>query len=453
MDINSLGRIPPQNTEAEQSVLGSMLIDKEVIPAAAEVLKSEDFYKDGHKAIYEVIMDLFNSGEPVDLVTVSDKLRQADSLEAVGGIEYLTTIAMNVPTTANINNYVKIVWDKSILRQLIKGANKIVGMGFEANEELEYVLEKAEKTIFDILQQRGIKSVYHISDIIVESFKQLEELYNNKQLITGVPSGFTDLDYKTSGFQKSDLIVIASRPGMGKTSLAMNIAQYAAITKKQPVAIFSLEMSKEQIVNRMMAGEAMIESGKIRTGRLDDEDWQKISMVLGPLADAPIYIDDTAGVSIQEIGAKCRRLKLEKDIKLVIIDYLQLMSGRGRAENRQQEISEISRFLKVLAKEINVPIIALSQLSRNPEGRSDRRPILSDLRESGAMEQDADLVIFLYRDDYYTKELSETPNITEVIIAKHRNGATGNIKLRWFGEYTKFGNLLKDDEVKKQSYE
>ncbi len=438
-----LGRIPPQNLEAEQSILGAMLIDKEVIPVVMEVLKGQDFYKESHKTIYETILDLFDIGEPADLVTVSDRLSQSEALDAVGGIEYLTDIAMAVPTTANAKYYATIVWEKSMLRKLIKGASDIVNMGYEANDEVSYIMDRAEKTIFDVLQERSSRGFHHIKDVLLETFDKLEQLYNSKGIITGVPSGFSDLDYKTSGFHDSDLILIAARPAMGKTALALNMAQYAALHARVPVAIFNLEMSRDQLVNRMLASEVMIDSQKMRTGKLDDEDWTKIAQALGPLSQANIYIDDTAGLSVMEIRAKCRRLKLEKNIGLVVIDYLQLMQGRGRSENRQQEISEISRSLKIMAKELNIPVVALSQLSRAPEARSDHRPMLSDLRESGAIEQDADIVMFLYRDDYYNPE-TEKQNIAEVIIAKHRNGSTGAIELRWFGEYTKFANLSKD---------
>lgn len=442
MDINALGRIPPQNIEAEQSVLGCVLLDKEAIPTVTEILKREDFYRQNHREIYEVIIDLFEKAEPVDLITVSEKLRARGSLESIGGLEYLTSMSSSVPTTANAKHYAKIVEEKSILRKLIKTSTEIVNMGFEAAEEVSLVLDRAEQGIFDILEKRNVLGVSHIRDVLVDAFNKLEELYNNKGHITGIPTGFTDIDYKTAGFQKSDLILIASRPAMGKTSLGLNIAQYAAIHRHVPAAIFSLEMSKEQLVNRMLCSEVMIDSQKMRTGKLEDDDWQKIARALGPLSEAPIYIDDTPGITVMDIRAKSRRLKLEKDIGLIVIDYLQLMQGRGRSENRQQEISEMSRSLKILAKEINVPVVALSQLSRAPEARSDHRPMLSDLRESGAIEQDADLVMFLYRDDYYNAD-TEKKNIAEVIISKHRNGPTGTIELRWFGEYTKFANLKK----------
>jgi replicative DNA helicase len=443
MDISALGRVPPQNIEAEQSVIGSMLLDKEVIPIVTEILNGEDFYREDHREIFEAIMDLFEKAEPVDLVTVSEQLKERGSIDAVGGLEYLANLATAVPTTANARHYARIVEEKAILRKLIKTSNEISGMGYEASEEVSSILDKAEKFIFDIAQNRNSRGFTPIKDILVDTFNRLEELYNSKGSITGVPTGFADLDYKTSGLQNSDLILLAARPGMGKTAFMLNIAQYAAVHKNIPVAIFNLEMSKEQLVNRMLASEVMIDSQKMRTGKLDDDDWQKIARALGPLSEAPIYIDDTPSISVLEIRAKCRRLKLEKNLGLVVIDYLQLMQGRGRPESRQQEISEISRSLKILAKEINEPVITGSQLSRAPEARADHRPMLSDLRESGAIEQDADIVMFLYRDDYYNPG-TEEQNISEVIIAKHRNGSTGTIKLRFFGEYTKFTSLKKD---------
>lgn len=443
MDISAIGRIPPQNIEAEQSVIGSMLLDKDAIPNIAEILKSEDFYREDHREIYDVIMDLFDKGDAIDLITVSDMLKQRGTLESVGGLDYLTNVATSVPTTANSRHYAKIVEEKSLLRKLIRASSEIVDMGYEASEEAAVVLDRAEKSIFDILQKRSTQGFIPIKDALLDTYNRLEELYNSKSFITGIPSGFTDLDHKTAGFQGSDLVLIAARPAMGKTAFALNIAQYAAVVKKVPVAIFSLEMSKEQLVSRMLCSEAMVDSQKIRTGRLDDEDWQKLARATGPLSEAPVFIDDTPGASVMEIRAKCRRLKLEKGLGLVVIDYLQLMQGRGKTENRQQEISEISRSLKILAKEINVPVIALSQLSRAPEQRTDHRPIMSDLRESGAIEQDADIVMFLYRDDYYNED-SEKQNVAEVIISKHRNGSTGTVELRWFGEYTKFCNLKRD---------
>ena len=376
----------------------------------------------------------------MDIITVSEQLKARGTLDKVGGLEYIAYLADSVPTTANVKHYVSIVEEKSILRKLIRAATEIIDMSYGPVEDIAAVLDRAEKSIFDILKKRSSKGYYHVKEILVETFNKLEELYNLKEHITGVPSGFIDLDYKTSGFQNSDLILIAARPSMGKTAFALNIAQYAAVYKKVPVAIFSLEMSKEQLVNRILCSEALVDSQKMKTGNLDDEDWDKIARALGPLSEAPIYIDDTPGMSVMEIRAKCRRLKLEKNLGLVIIDYLQLMQGRTRTENRQQEISEISRALKILAKEINVPVITLSQLSRAPETRADHRPVLSDLRESGAIEQDADLVMFIYRDDYYRPE-TDKKNIAEIIIAKHRNGSTGTVELVWLGQYTKFANL------------
>lgn len=443
MDLGVLGRIPPQNVEAEQSVIGSMLLDKEVIPVITEILKAEDFYREDHKEIVEAILDLFDKAEPIDIITVSEQLKLRGSLDNVGGLEYLTNMASAVPTTANARHYAKIVEEKSILRKLIKASSNIVNMGYEAAEEVSFVLDMAEKSIFDVLQNRNMKGFSPIRDILVDTFNKLEELYNNKGYVTGIPTGFVDLDYKTSGLHNSDFVLIAARPAMGKTSFALNIAQHAAIHAKVPTAIFSLEMSKEQLVNRMLCCEAMIDSQRMRTGKLEDDDWQKIARALGPLSEAPIYIDDTPGTSVMEIRSKCRRLKLEKNLGLVIIDYLQLMQGRGKEANRQQEISEISRSLKILAKEINVPVVTLSQLSRAAETRTDHRPILSDLRESGAIEQDADIVMFLYRDDYYNPD-TEKKNVAEVIISKHRNGSTGTIDLAWLGQYTKFANLEKN---------
>lgn len=444
MDIGSLGRIPPQSIEAEQSVLGSMLIDKEVVPTVMEILKPEDFYRPDHREIYNVIIELFDKAQPIDLITVSERLKLHGKLELVGGLEYLSNIATEVPTTANVKHYSKIVEEKSLLRKLIKASSDIVDLGFNASEEVSYILDKAEQSVFDILQKRSSQGFVPIKDVLVDTFNNLEELYNNKGNITGIPTGFTDLDFKTSGLHNSDLILIAARPAMGKTAFALNLAQNAAVNSHVPVAVFSLEMSKDQLVNRILCSEAMVDSNKMKTGQLEDNDWQKVAKALAPLSDAPIYIDDTPGVSITEIRAKCRRLKLEHNLGLVVIDYLQLMQGSGKkgGDNRQQEISEISRSLKILAKEINVPVICLSQLSRAPEARTDHRPILSDLRESGAIEQDADIVMFLYRDDYYNPE-TEKKNIAELIIAKHRNGSTGTVELVWLGQYTKFANLEK----------
>jgi len=445
--IGNIGRIPPHSIEAEQAVLGCMLLDADVIPTVTELIRSEDFYRDDHREICEAILDITERAGPVDIITVSEQLQMRGTLEAVGGLDYLASITASVPTTANARHYAKIVEEKSLLRKLLKASSEIASMCYEAEGEAVSVLDSAEKCIFDIMQKRSTQGFTHIKDVLLDTFNRLEELYNSKSYITGVPTGFTDLDLKTAGLQNSDLILIAARPGMGKTAMALNIAQYAAVQKHIPVAIFNLEMSKDQLVNRMLSSEVMVDSQKMRTGKLDDEDWNKIAKALAPLSEAPIYIDDTPGISVMDIRAKCRRLKLEKNLGLVVIDYLQLMQGRGHAENRQQEVSEISRSLKILAKELNVPVVTMSQLSRGPESRTDHRPMLSDLRESGAIEQDADIVMFLYRDDYYNPD-TEKKNIAEVIIAKHRNGSTGTVELRWFGEYTKFANLKRDEYSK-----
>lgn len=444
MDISAIGKIPPHNIEAEQAVLGCMLLDADVIPTVSELIKSEDFYRDDHREICEAIIDITERAGPVDIITVSEQLQLRGTLDNIGGLEYLANITGSVPTTANARHYAKIVEEKALLRRLIKAAAEISGMSYGANEEAAFVLDRAEKSIFDILQKRSTTGFTHIKDVLLETFSRLEELYNSKGFITGIPTGFTDLDYKMAGLQNSDLVLIAARPGMGKTAFALNIAQYAAVQKHVPVAIFNLEMSKDQIVNRMLCSEVLVDSHKMRTGKLEDDDWKKIAQALAPLSEAPIFIDDTPGISVMDIRAKCRRLKLEKNLGLVVIDYLQLMQGRGKTENRQQEVSEISRSLKILAKELNIPVVTMSQLSRGPESRTDHRPMLSDLRESGAIEQDADIVMFLYRDDYYNPD-TEKKNVAEVIIAKHRSGSTGTVELRWFGEYTKFANLKRDE--------
>ena len=438
-----LGKVPPHDVEAEQAVLGSMLTDKDAVISAIEVLKEEDFYRTDNRAIYEAILNLYNRAEPVDIITVKAELESLGKFEQVGGLEYLASLPDKVPTTANATKYIKIVEEKSTLRNLIKTANEIIELGYDPTEDVLDIMEGAEKKIFNIMQNKDKKSYAVIKDVLVDSFTQLEELYNRKQHITGVPSGFTELDYKTAGFHSSDLVLIAARPAMGKTAFALNIATNAAVRANVPVAIFSLEMSKEQLVNRILCSEAMVDSNKVRTGKLEEDDWTKLAGSIGPLSEAEIYIDDTPGISITEIRAKCRKLKLEKNIGMVVIDYLQLVQGSNKRNgSREQEISEISRSLKILAKEIGVPVIALSQLSRAAEQRPDHRPMLSDLRESGAIEQDADIVMFLYRDDYYNKD-SEKKDIAEVIIAKHRGGSTGTVELLWLGSYTKFVNLEK----------
>lgn len=438
-----LGKVPPHDVEAEQAVIGSMLTDKDSVISAVETLKDEDFYREDNKVIYGAIMNLYNRGEPVDIITLKDELVSLGKFEAVGGLEYLAELPEKVPTTANVDKYIKIVEEKSMLRTLIKTANELIVLGYDQTQEVEDIMDVAEKKIFNVMQRKNQKGYSSMKDILVESFTQLEELYNRKQHITGVPTGFADLDYKTAGLHNSDLILVAARPAMGKSAFALNIASYAAVKANVPVAIFSLEMSKEQMGNRILCSEAMVDSNKVRTGKIEDEDWAKLAMASGELSESQIFIDDTPGISIMEIRAKCRKMKLEKNIGLVVIDYLQLVQGSSKkGGSREQEISEISRSLKILAKEINVPVIALSQLSRAPEQRLDHRPMLSDLRESGAIEQDADIVMFLYRDDYYNED-SEKKNIAEVIIAKHRAGSTGTVELLWLGNYTKFANIEK----------
>ena len=438
-----LGKVPPHDIEAEQAVIGSMLTDKDSVIAALEVLKQEDFYREDNKVIFGAILNLYNRADPIDIITLKAELVSLGKFEQVGGLEYLASLPEKVPTTSNVEKYIKIVEEKSMMRTLIKTANELIDLGYDGTQDVEDIMDSAEKKIFNIMQKKNQKGYSSIKDILVDSFTQLEELYNRKQHITGVPTGFADLDYKTAGLHNSDLILVAARPAMGKSAFALNIATNAAVRGNSPVAIFSLEMSKEQMANRILCSEAMVDSNKVRTGRVEDEDWSKLAMASGELSEAGIFIDDTPGISVMEIRAKCRKLKLEKNIGLVVIDYLQLVQGSNkRSGSREQEISEISRSLKILAKEINVPVIALSQLSRAPEQRPDHRPMLSDLRESGAIEQDADIVMFLYRDDYYNEE-SDKKNIAEVIIAKHRAGSTGTVELLWLGNFTKFANIEK----------
>ena len=436
-----LGRIPPHDIEAEQAIIGSMLTDKDAVIAAVEVLQEQDFYREDNKIIYSAILNLYNRAEPIDIITLKSELKSMGKFEAVGGLEYIVQLPDKVPTTSNVEQYIKIVEEKSMLRALIKTADELITLGYDPTQEVEQVIDTAEKKIFQVMQKKNQKGYSSIKDILVDTFTQLEQLYNQKDSITGVPTGFVDLDYRTSGLHNSDLILVAARPAMGKSAFALNIATNAAVRAKVPVAIFSLEMSKEQMTNRILCSEAMVDSAKVRTGKIDDDEWAKLAATSGELSEAGIYIDDTPGISIMEIRAKCRKMKLEKNIGLVVIDYLQLVQGSNKkGGSREQEIAEISRSLKILAKEIDVPVIALSQLSRAPEQRIDHRPMLSDLRESGSIEQDADIVMFLYRDDYYNED-TEKKNIAEVIIAKHRSGATGTVELLWLANYTKFANI------------
>ena len=438
-----LGKIPPNDVEAEQAVIGSMLTDRDAVISAIEVLKEEDFYREDNKTIYEAILNLYNRSEPIDIITLKAELTSMGMFDKIGGLEYIVGLPEKVPTTANVEKYISIVKEKSELRRLIKAANEIIEQGYDPTENIDDIMNSAEKKIFNIMQDKDQKSYSPIKDVLIDAFTELEQLYNQKQHITGVPTGFIDLDYKTAGLHNSDLILIAARPAMGKSAFALNIATNAALKAKVPAVLFSLEMSKEQMVNRILCSEAMVDSNKVRTGKVEDDDWQKLAEASGNLSQAQIFIDDTPGISVMEIRAKCRKLKLEKNIGMVVIDYIQLVQGSNKRNgSREQEISEISRSLKILAKEINVPVIALSQLSRSVEQRPDHRPMLSDLRESGAIEQDADIVMFLYRDDYYNPD-TDKKNIAEVILAKHRGGSTGTVELLWLGNYTKFANLDK----------
>ena len=438
-------KLPPHDIEAEQAVLGSMLTDKDAVIAGIEILKPEDFYREDNKAIYQAIYNLYRKGEPIDVITVKSQLIEEGNFEKVGGLEYLALLPDKVPTTANVEMYIKIIEEKSILRNLIQTSNQLIELGYSQNEEVDYIMDEAEKRIFNIMKNRNQKGYTPIKDILIDSFQQIEKMYNQKDAISGIRSGFIDLDRKTSGLNNSDLILVAARPAMGKSAFAINIATNVAMRANVPVVIFNLEMSKEQVANRILCSEAMVDSNKIKTGQMEDSDWEKLASTLGPLSAAEIYIDDTPGISIMEIRAKARKLKLEKDIGLIVIDYLQLIQGTGKkGASREQEISEISRSLKILAKELDVPVIALSQLSRASEQRKDHRPMLSDLRESGAIEQDADIVMFIYRDDYYNED-SPKKGVAEIILAKHRGGSIGTIELLWLGNYTKFVDLDKRD--------
>lgn len=438
---NQIQRKMPHDADAEQAVLSSILMDKDAAAEAFEILKAEDFYSPENKSVYEAAFQLYTKGEPIDVVTVKNQLEENGVFAEIGGVETLANIAAAVGSSVNVKSYAKIVEEKSVLRRLIKLSGDISETSYKANDDINSILDKAEKGIFDVMQNRNTDSFASIMDVAFDAFSNIEKIYNSSEKITGISTGFTDFDNKTAGLQKSDLILIAARPSMGKTAFVLNVAQHAALKENVPVAIFSLEMSKEQLVNRMLCAEALVDAQKVRTGELNNDDWNKLVEGMGRLSEAPIYIDDTPGITAMDIRAKCRRLKLEKGLGLVVIDYLQLMSGSGRSDSRQQEISEISRSLKAVAREIEAPVIALSQLSRACEARSDHRPMLSDLRESGAIEQDADLVAFLYRDEYYFPEKTEKKNMAELIIAKQRNGPTGTVNLTWLGQYTKFANM------------
>ena len=440
-----IDRVPPHNVEAEQAVLGAMLIKKEAIAEAAEILRPDDFYRDAHRIVFEAMLDLFQKNEPVDIVTVTENLKKNDLLEKAGGIAFITTLDNAVPTAAHVAYHAKIVEEKAQLRNLINAATEIAGAAYEDTEDMTEIMDRAEKRILEVASRENTGSFVPIKDIVMGTFQQIENRAKNSGSLTGLPSGFVDLDRLTAGFQPSDLILVAARPSMGKTAFTLNIASYVAVRENKPVAFFSLEMSKEQLVQRMLCAEGGIDSQRLRKGELEDE-WSKLVDAADKLSGAPIYIDDTPGITIMELRSKARRLKAEHGLSLVVIDYLQLMQGRGgkNGDNRQQEISEISRSLKALARELSVPVIALSQLSRSVESRQVKRPMLSDLRESGSLEQDADIVMFLYREDYYTEE-TDRQNITEVIIAKHRNGPIDKIDLFFQKEYTKFVNFSRTE--------
>ncbi len=439
-------RVPPQNIEAEQAVLGSILLKSDVFGTVLETLKPQDFYKESHRLIYSSMIDLFDQNEPQDLLTVSNLLNNSNKMEQIGGPMYLASLTSLVPVTANIGSYAKIIREKAVLRKLIEVNTDIAARCYEEQNDIDILVDQAEQAIFDIAGSKGDKTFTHIKRIVPKAFEVVEQLYKRKELITGVPTGYTEIDKMTAGLQGSDLIIVAARPSMGKTSFAMNIAQHAALVEKTGVAVFSLEMSKEQLVMRLMSSVGHIDSQRIRTGKLRSEDWPKLTRAVGMLSEAPIYIDDTPAISVLEMRAKVRRLASQYDIGLIIVDYLQLMRGRS-TENRTQEISDISRSLKALAKEHNIPVIALSQLNRGLESRTDKRPMMADLRESGAIEQDADVICFIYRDEVYNKsEDNPERGIAEIIIGKQRNGPTGVSRLTFIKEYTMFENLSNYDQ-------
>jgi replicative DNA helicase len=436
--------LPPQNLEAEMAVLGSMLLDENAINVAIETIRVNSFYKDSHRKIFEVILSLFNNSKAVDLITMTDELKRLGILEEIGGVSYLTELANSVPSAANINHYVGIVKEKGILRTLITNATKIIHSCHQREGNVSEVVDEAEKLIFEVSENRTSTTFVPLKEIIKDSIETIDRLYQNKAHVTGIPTGYVDFDMKTAGLQPSDLIIIAGRPSMGKSALALGIAEHAGVIAKVPLAIFSLEMSKEQLVQRMLCSHARVDANKVRTGYLAASDWPHLTAAAGKLSEAPIFIDDTAGISVMELRAKARRLKASADIKLIIVDYLQLMQGSGFTESRQQEISDISRSLKALARELDLTVIGISQLSRSVENREGHRPQLSDLRESGAIEQDADLVVLILREEYYNPT-PENEGIAEIIIAKQRNGPIGTFKLTFLKEYTRFENIARMD--------
>lgn len=439
-----LKRVLPHSIEAEQSVIGAMLMDKDAIVVASELLQGDDFYGKQYGIVFEAMVELNNEAKPVDTVTLQDRLKEKDVPPEVSSLEFIRDVLNILPTSANVKHYANIVAEKALLRRLIKANEEIANTCYVGKEPLEEILADAEKKIFNLIQRRNVDDFVPIRQIVASALQKIEIASHNKGAVTGIATGFIDLDYRTAGMQPSDLVLIAARPSMGKTAFALNIAEYVAFRANQTVAIFSLEMSKEQLVNRLFSLESRVDAQKLRTGGLDDNDWEKLIESAAVIGKSNLIIDDTPGISVSELRSKCRKYKLEHNLQMVIIDYLQLMSANGKNDSRQQEISEISRSLKAIARELQVPVLALSQLSRAPEQRPDHRPMLSDLRESGAIEQDADVVMFIYRDEYYNKD-TELKNISEIIIAKQRNGPIGTVNLVWLPEYTKFANMERGD--------
>ena len=441
MNESMMDRVPPHNSEAEQSVIGAVFLEPQALITASEIVIADDFYHIAHQKIFQTMLNLSDQGKAIDLVTVTEELSAKKELEDIGGLSYITELASAVPTAANIAHYAKIVEEKAILRRLIRVASKIADDGYTREDEVEVLLAEAEKKMLEVSNRKNAGDFKHVKDVLVQTFDNIEQLQSREGDVTGIPTGFRDLDKMTAGFQRNDLIIVAARPSVGKTAFALNVAQSVAVKARENVAIFSLEMGADQLVMRMLCAEGNIDAQRLRTGALETEDWSKLTMAMGSLSNSGIYIDDSPGVRMTDIRAKCRRLAKENGLGMIMIDYLQLILGSGKpGENRQQEVSEISRSLKGLARELKVPIIALSQLSRGVEQRQDKRPMMSDLRESGSIEQDADIVAFLYRDDYYDKE-SESKDIIEIIIAKQRNGPTGTVSLAFRKEYNKFLNL------------
>lgn len=438
-----LMKTPPHNLESEQCVIGSIIVEEQTLVPVAEILDREDFYIDAHKVIYDSMIELGNERKPIDMVTVSNRLKEKGYLDQVGGVTYLTSITNMIPTTSNVKVYAEIVKKNSTLRKLIKASNDIISMGYEASHSLDDILNVAEKKIFDISQDRMSEDFKPISEVLTSVTAMIEDVYSKGSDLTGLDTGFIDLNKKLGGFHKSDLILIAARPGMGKTAFALNLVANAAIRSKASVAVFSLEMSKEQLVQRLLSSQSNVALDSISKGKIADDEWKKLTDAMTILSSSDIFIDDTPGIKVSEIRSKCRKLKMEKGLDMIMIDYLQLMEADGRADNRQQEVSKISRSLKILAKEMNCPVVALSQLSRNTESGKDHTPKLSDLRDSGAIEQDADIVMFIYRDEYYTKMETKKKDLAEIIIAKNRHGEISNIELVWIGKIQKFSNKLK----------